>query len=63
MIARKYYSKQGRTIFSGQQIEAEIDKLKSTRDEIIDAYLEKNGKDYIFPETAQIGKVEPQIVS
>ena len=63
LIARKYYSKQGRTIFSGQQIEAEIDKLKSTRDEIIDAYLEKNGKDYIFPETAQIGKVEPQIVS
>lgn len=58
-MARLYFSKPGRMIFSESQIDEEIDRLKQNRDEIIDAYLEKDGENYIFPETPHIGKVQP----
>lgn len=58
-MARRYFSKPGRVIFSESKIDEEIDKLKNNRDEIIDAYLEKDGENYIFPETPYIDKVKP----
>ena len=61
-LARRYFSKPGRTIFAESKIDEEIDKLKKNRDEIIDAYLEKDGENYIFPETPHIDKVKPLYV-
>ena len=61
-MARRYFSKPGRTIFAESKIDEEIDKLKKNRDEIIDAYLEKDGDNYIFPETPHIDKVKPLYV-
>lgn len=59
--ARKYFSKPDRIIFKESKIDEEIDKLKKTRDEIIDAYLEKDkDKNYIFPDKPYINKVRPQ---
>jgi len=58
-MARRYFSKPDRIIFSDEAIDKEIDKLKQTRDEIIDAYLEKNGEDYVFPSSPYIDKVKP----
>ena len=58
-MARRYFSKPDRIVFSDAAIDKEIDKLKQTRDEIIDAYLEKNGEDYVFPSTPHIDKVKP----
>lgn len=62
-LARRAYSKPDRIIFAQSKIEEEVDKLKQTRDEIIDAYLTKDENGYVFPNSPQIGKVEPQIVS
>ena len=59
--ARKYFSKPDRIVFKESKIDEEIDKLKKTRDEIIDAYLEKDKSgDYVFPKTPHINKVRPE---
>lgn len=63
LLARKYFSKPDRTVFSDSQIDTEIDRLKQNRDEIIDAYLTKDGENYVFPKDPYINKVKPLYVS
>jgi len=61
--ARQYFSKQSKTIFTESQIEDEIRKLKANRDAIINAYLDKDGDNYVFPSSPKIGVVTPASVT
>lgn len=62
-IAREYFGLPDKPVYSAAQIEDEINKLKVNRDEIINAYLDKDDKgNYIFPENPKIDYVQPASV-
>jgi len=58
-MARQYFSKSAKTIFTEERIDEELDKLKENRDAVINAYLDKNGDNYVFPDSPKIGSVTP----
>ena len=40
-MARQYFSKPAKTVYSEERVEEELNKLKANRDAIINAYLDK----------------------
>lgn len=62
-MARAYFSKPAKTVFTEEQVEEELNKLKANRDAIINAYLDKEGDKYIFPDSPKIGAVTPANVT